>query len=208
MSRITDDRYSIADDGEALLSEWLNRALYDTHTAQPAEVVNFDKDNGSVDVRLGVMRDIKGQPQSVHLLTGLPVCYPVSGKYKIQFPVEVGSTGLVVFCESSIDTWVENVDDKNIAMNPQDTRMHDYSDGVFILGMRQYAKVQGIDSENMIIEADKTKITLSPSGKFSIEANGISFDQTILDALNKINLSPAVSGVVAEEIAKLQLMRL
>jgi hypothetical protein len=187
MSRIIDDRSSISDNEEALFEEFINRRIYDVHTAQPAEVISFDNKNATVDLRLGVMRDIKGIPQSVNILTGVPVCYPVSGNYKFEFPIEKGATGLVIFCESSIDTWLQNTDDDNIAMNPQDTRMHDYSDGVFILGMRQYNKVEEIDSSNLVIKAKDTKITLDPEGKFQIKAQGIDFMTVLLLALDKAN---------------------
>ena len=220
MSNIMGDRFSITDDEPELLKEYIRHELHNLHTAQPCEVVGVNKKDGTVSIKLGVRRDITGESVDVSVLLRVPVAFPSSGKFKMTFPIEAGDTGLVVFCESSIDRWLTRGAGSNKEYhNPLDTRMHDYSDGVFIPGLKRYAdsceitddacigigpsKITMQESGEICIENENSKITMKDDGRVCIEGSEGEFFDLIVKALNKLNAPSIGNGVITGELEKL-----
>ena len=161
MSNLINDRNSINDNPSALLGEMIRYSIHNIHTCQPATVVKFYKDTQTADIVLGVARDIKGQLLPVPTLLGVPVSYPSGADFSMTWPLIAGDTGLALFAESSIDNWLTLED---AVVNPNDTRMHDYSDGFFIPGIKKYAEPLDIDGKSVTIKNDLANISLDPSG--------------------------------------------
>lgn len=205
MSNIIGDRWSVDEDDEDALDEWLRHELHNLHTAQPCEVISFDKDRATVDIKLGVLRDITGVSVNVSSIYDVPVSYPCTSKFKMTFPIKVGDTGLAIFCESSIDRWLTRPAGSNKGyQNPLDTRMHDYTDAVFIPGIKRYAEVEEI-SDDVVLEFGETTFTLRENGTFSMTGQGgVDFVHQVIQALSLINSVPTVGGVANLEVNKLR----
>ncbi len=221
MSNIIGDRFSITDDEEEGLKEYLRHELHNLHTAQPCEVVGVNKQDGTVSVKLGVRRDITGESVDVFVLKRVPVMFQSSGKFKMTFPIEAGDTGLIIFCESSIDRWLtRGQGSRKEYHNPLDTRMHDYSDGVFIPGLKRYAesceitddacigigasKITMKEDGEICLENENSKITMKDDGKVCIEGAEGDILSLIVKALDLIN--PSAGGAASAQIGLLKLM--
>ena len=202
-TNIIDDRYSIIDDPEEMGESYIRKHIYGIHTAHPAVVVFYDAKTSSADIKLLIMRDMRGVAKSVSKIIGVPVQFPRSLDSLITFPIKEGTTGLAVFCESSIDRWLQNTDSSKTAFNPLDTRMHDYSDAIFFPGVLPYSKASA-DPDKMVIASGEASVSLDPSGSISIEASGEELLSILKSSLDKIN--PFVQGALTDEIIKLQKM--
>lgn len=161
---IVQDRYTISDNEDEQLQSWLRANLYDVHTSIPCTVVNYNSD-GNVRVSVGVQRDIKGQARDVYHLYNVPVVYPRGKNFSMTWPIEIGDTGVLSFCESSIDKWLEG--DGIFPVNPEDIRMHDYSDAVFIPGLNTYSNSKRVDKAS--IKYYNTEISMEDNGQIDIK---------------------------------------
>lgn len=205
MSNIIGDRFSVTDDPDESLNELIRHEIHEIHTSQPCEVVKFNKSEGTVSIKLGVLRDITGEAVDVFTLSRVPVIYPCTSKFKMTFPLDVGDTGLAVFCESSIDRWLTRPSGSNRGyQNPKDVRMHDYSDAVFIPGLKRYAESDEV-SDDLCIEFGESKITLTEDGKFCVNTSSGEFLDVLISALEQI--SSGLGGLGAQDIALLKLMK-
>ena len=198
-TRTVHDRYSITDVDDAIFDEIIDNRIYDIHTAHPAKVIGFDGKKRTVDVILGVKRDMRGFSQPVSFLTELPICYPSSGDFGMTWPMRLNDTGLVVFCESSIDQWL--ADTTGEPVNPRNIRMHDYTDGIFIPNVLQDGRALSSDEikdGEVVIKSKETKLTLKEDGTFCLETKHGEFLETLVKALGLINTSSG--GVATAEI--------
>ena len=200
------DRYSISDNPEEMLEEWLRENLYDLHTSSPCVVNAFNSENRTVDVNVAIKRDFRGIPENLTILRGVPVVYPSGANFDITWPIEIGDTGLITFCESSIDRWLTSEGLKIV--NPLDTRMHDYSDGVFIAGLQTYSNASPVDEDsacfryndskikmskngNIEISNDSGSITLDENGKLCVNASGVDLLSVMINAIEKADTTGA-----------------
>jgi hypothetical protein len=126
------------------MSEVLGRALdarlEDLHVAMPAKVVRYDAAAQQVDVQplvKGTYLDEQGNrvAESMPVVPCVPVLFPGAGGFRVTFPVTVGDTVLLVFSETSLDTWLQHGDE----VDPADERRHHLSDAIAIPGLRDFA---------------------------------------------------------------------
>lgn len=226
MSKVYQDKFSINEDPEEMFNEWLDYRLYDLHTAHPARVVNVDSTRGeltsksfnpserTVTVQLCVQRDIKGISHAVSPLINVPVAYPCSSKYGMVWPIESGDEGMVIFSESSMDRWWEQTGE-NYVVNPEDVRMHSYSDGVFIPHIMRRAAALAedkINDDELLIRGDgstisvrgdevtvtvgQTTFCLNSAGQFEISGATGDFFAELLRALGEISTASGGAGAI------------
>lgn len=220
MSKIYQDKFSITDTEEEMFNEWLDYRLYDVHTAHPARVVSVDTFSGgntipafngkrrTVSVQLCIQRDIKGLAHAVSPLINVPVCYPSSKSFGMTWPLEEGDEGMVIFSESSMDRWWEK-EGSDFVVNPEDTRMHSYSDGVFIPNIMRKSVAEGcpeikdneliiynkdtticLKEDNVTVSVGELTLTLCDDGKFSINTPTGEFVEVLARALEVISAVP------------------
>jgi hypothetical protein len=149
----------------ALLRTRMNGALEDVHTAMPVRVETYDASLQRVSVQPVLKRaftDEEGERQVERLpvITGVPVQFPSGGGYRLTFPIANGDTGLLIFCEASLDVWLSQGGE----VDPLDDRRFDLSDGIFIPGVRSFAAPIG--------DAHETKFSLGKEGGPQIYIDG------------------------------------
>ncbi len=136
-------------------------------TALPGIVTAFDPQAMTVSVQpavQGSVRDERGQSsnQGMPLLVDVPVVFPCGGGFSLTYPVKAGDEALVVFSSRCIDGWWQG----GSVVPPPDSRMHDLSDGIAIVGPRSQAKKLDppVDAENVQLRMDdgKASITIKP----------------------------------------------
>lgn len=69
-------------------------------------------------------------------LPQIPVAFPGGAGFALTWPLAVGSTGLLVVSDRSLDEWKSTGDART---EPQDARRHSLADGVFVPGLRSPA---------------------------------------------------------------------
>ena len=142
-------------------------------TALPGLVTAFDPEAMTVSVQpavMGSVKDEKGksQSQAMPLLVDVPVVFPCGGGFSLTFPVKAGDEALVVFSSRCIDGWWQG----GSATPPPDSRMHDLSDGMAIIGPRSQAKKLSppVDAENVQLRMDDAKASITIKPDMSIDA--------------------------------------
>lgn len=162
-------------------------------TALPGIVQSFDPVAMTVSVQPAVMGSVKGegghvQNQAMPLLVDVPVVFPCGGGFSLTYPIKPGDEALVVFSSRCIDGWWQGGE----AVPPPDSRMHDLSDGIAIVGPRSQAgKLDPpVDPENVQLRMDDGKasltikpdqtvdmrneqasVVMSPAGEITLEAS-------------------------------------
>lgn len=122
----------------SVLAAALKAQLADVHVAIPAQVESFDSSRRCVSaqplIRHGHTDGETGERsvERLPVITDVPVVFPGSGLFCVEWPVAKGDTGLLVFSEASIDKWLARGGD----VDPLDDRRHALSDAIFIPGLR------------------------------------------------------------------------
>ena len=136
-------------------------------TALPGIVQSFDPVAMTVSVQPAVMGSVRGerghvQNQAMPLLVDVPVVFPCGGGFSLTYPIKPGDEALVVFSSRCIDGWWQG----GQAVPPPDSRMHDLSDGLAIVGPRSQAGRLNppVDPENVQLRTDdgKASLTITP----------------------------------------------
>lgn len=129
-------------------------------TALPATVVSYDANAQTIEAQptiqllryfrtdppdgsvKGYDKATRSAPVDLPVLVDVPVVFPGAGGYTMTFPVQKGDEVLIVFSSRCIDGWWANGTDANAKAQPQtDLRMHDLSDGIAILGLRNQKRM-------------------------------------------------------------------
>lgn len=101
-------------------------------TATPGHILTYDPARQIAQVQIGIQRvDIDGATFSVDPIIETPVCFPGGGP-TLEFKVEPGCEGMIVFSQRCIDGWMQA---GGVAANPQ-ARFHHMQDAMFIPGIR------------------------------------------------------------------------
>jgi hypothetical protein len=127
-----------------VLNRAMDRRLENVRGPMPAKVVSYDATRQSVDVHPQVKFSYEGEDgervtESQPVITDVPVLFPGGGGLKMQWPLTAGDTVLLVFCEQSIDKWL----DQGREVDPGDDRRFHMSDAVAVPELRSFARNRG-----------------------------------------------------------------
>lgn len=122
-----------------LLARFRESLLADLHTSLPGKVVKYDSATQKADVQPLIKErytDEAGavQARELPVIPSVPVDFPGGGGYRMTVPLLPGDTGLIVFCEASLDKWLVS----GGTVDPDDDRRHDLTDAVFRPGPRDF----------------------------------------------------------------------
>lgn len=154
------------------LSEVLDRAFAAkgrrTPRAMPARVVKYDADKQRVDCQVLVQQvfydeEDERQVESVAQIPAVPVVFPGGKKFRITFPISDGklqikgstvpaTTGLLVWCERSIDKWLSG-DGREV--DPEFDHQDGLADAVFYPGLNPFgAPLSDVPTDAMTMGID------------------------------------------------------
>lgn len=132
--------------------------------------LNYQKTMNVADAG-GVYKEL---PFNHPVLMDCPVVVLGGGTAELTFPISKGDECLILFNDRDLDNWFAG----NPPMPPETPRMHSFSDGVALIGLRSLArKIEGYDSERAVLRNDKAMVGVGP------ELIKISNDLTTLNTL-------------------------
>jgi hypothetical protein len=115
---------------EAVLGNHLKDNL---HTSVPGHVLQFDPDTQLAGVQIGLLRtDVGGSSFAPSPIVEVPVQFAGGAGGSIEFKIEPGDEGLIVFSQRCIDEWVN----RGGVAPTNDLRRFSANDAVFIPGVR------------------------------------------------------------------------
>lgn len=146
----------------------VERHLYEMHTSLPVEIVSYDHGKNLATVQPVLKRKFKSEAASITLpvIANVPVAFPRMGDGHLRFPINTGDTGQLIINERSIDGW-------QVAggiVDPQDTRKHALSDGVFYPGLAPDSKPMksSAPDDSLELKQGESHIEITGAGKFKI----------------------------------------
>jgi hypothetical protein len=178
----------LSEDGQTptlstVIMKAIEAALLETHTWLPALVVAV-RPTGQVDLQPLLLRRYKTLPAPVPLpiIQNCLVVQPRGTLYGIKLPVQIGDTGVALFCERSLDKWSLS----GGAVDPMDVRHHDLSDAVFVPGLYPLSQPVpppvGADPTTLVVYNGVAQLWLEAQGGFKM-TNGPAELMTLLGQL-------------------------
>lgn len=112
-----------------VIQECIKQNRANLYTALPARVINFNGHTVTCEIMINkIITD--GENIVIPPLVDVIAQFPHAGGFCFTVPIKAGDEGLVVFSSRCIDGWYESGN----KTEPLDNRMHDLSDGFFIVG--------------------------------------------------------------------------
>lgn len=157
------------------------------HTAMPGIVTEFDGTERTCSVQPALKRLFTGDEEATLLpiQEDVPVLYPGSNEFYLEFELKSGDEVLCVVSERAIDQWL----DQGGPIDPQSSRRFSLSDIVVIAGLKSKTNIQGPVGEGIALrnaEGDvfvrvKSDIISNQIGalKFDIKATGVSAEPVV-----------------------------
>ncbi len=141
------------------------RMISGIHTSMPGSVESYDSAAGTVDVKPLIKLPLSdGSIGDLPVIPDVPLVFPGTADFGLDFPVEVGTGVLLIFCERSIEGWQQS----GQAGESDDGRKHSISDAVAIPGL--FSSGKGIarkgDGAARIIFG-KAEVVMQKSGSIS-----------------------------------------
>jgi len=175
-----------------IIKDAVDRGTFKLRVAVPCRVEAVNVDDNSVDVKpLITEQPLQGEaPQSVPVVTDVPICIWSGGGFFSSFPAAKGDEGIALVCDRAIDRWLGGDGSEVDAFF---RRHHNISDAVFLPGGQAYARAfKDVHAKNAVWGKDGgVQIHLTPDGLICLGSKDPA------DAL-------ALAGKVDTEIANLQ----
>uniref|UniRef100_UPI00268CD517 Gp138 family membrane-puncturing spike protein n=1 Tax=Piscirickettsia salmonis TaxID=1238 RepID=UPI00268CD517 len=153
---------------EQVLHAALESRLCDVHTSIPGRIASYDATTQKANIQPVIKKKLRdGRSFSMPVITDIPVMFPSAGGGLLSFPAKQGDTGLLFFCERSIDQWMTGNNDE---AEPLGNHKHNYTDAVFIPGLYPYSRTLNADPINTELKFSDNQIILKPDGSIVINA--------------------------------------
>ncbi len=183
------------------LGTLIQNSLADVHTILPAKITSVDYGAGRASVlplvktQIGINKTLP-YPE----LSNVPLVIMSGGKGRITFPVQSGDTVLVLFSERDPTNVLAGTGTE--AVSPVQTNYL----GLFPIGIIPCISVAGnakaISNQDVLLENDKSKVTLKPDGTLILE-NGASKVIQQPDGnikLNNLTITPDGNIITAQGV--------
>ena len=191
-----------------LLISAMDSRLNDLHTAIPCKVESYDATTQTASVVPQIKNPIKTEDGEVRyeefpVLPNLPVAFPRSTAFYLQFPLAKGDFGLVIFSERSIDEWRESGD----ITEPSNLKKHPLQGAIFLpMGYPDVAALTDGDGTNMALGRDGgANIKITPTDSINVTAQ----NKVVINGTNNIELNgnDEALALATEVQAGLELIR-
>lgn len=143
----------------------IDSALLNVHTALPAVVETFDPGTQLVSVQPLIRRQVRDTTEMLPVISNVPVATLSGGGFAVTVPIQRGDIVLLVFCESSLEQWL----DSGEISNPVDIRRHGLDGAVAYPGVYSKNRAIPAHSENLVVgRVDGSQIHIRPDDVISL----------------------------------------
>ena len=154
-----------------IIQDAVRSGILDINICLPAKIEKYDPAQQKANILPLLKKKYISEDDATNLpvITNVPVQWPSAndGAAFIHLPLSKGDTGIAIFSQRSLDSWLAGTGE---SVSPDDPRHHDISDAIFIPGVLPFKKaLQGIDGNNAIFKNGSMKMEIDPSGKISFE---------------------------------------
>lgn len=150
------------------------------HTSLPAVVISYDPQSNKATVKPALRRNYSTGVVELPILENVPVLFPSN----IKFPVLENDYVLLIFCERSIDLWLEVGGE----VTPDDTRKYDLSDAIAIPGLQPFSSFESYENRDFSIEYKGSSITIKENGDVEIKtSNRVAMGSSTVEVLQVID---------------------
>ena len=153
-----------------VINESIDAKLYETNTSMPGIVVAYNPGTNTADIQPAFTRKYITNPIPLPLpvIPNVPVALPRANQAFISFPIKPGDGVLLIFSQRSLDFW--KAQGGVIPLPPFNSRKHNLTDAVAILGLYSAIRPIPIDPLNLVIGYGGARITMGLSGQTTIQA--------------------------------------
>lgn len=140
----------------------------------PGQIVDFDGDKRTATVKILLQRVLpSGEYAEYKNLYDCPVWTPGAGGAFLQFPIQPGDQGMIIFADRNIGNWL-----KNGAVAPMpDLRAHNISDGIFVPGLTPLTgDMPEYPTDKVVLSYLGTSFELTNSGWNFVGTGGAEID--------------------------------
>ncbi len=187
-----------------LLDALKREIMKEINCAKIGTIKAFDAGNQTVTVQIAMQQVTSIAPDGVKtladypLLLEVPVFFPAGGGYTLTFPIAQGDECLVVFNDRQLDNWFTS----GAGLPPTIGRVHDLSDGIAYVGLRNSTRsLGGVSTSAAQLRSDDglTYVEIDASGKIvTIRAEEkVILDTKVLQVngiINVINENSEING--------------
>ncbi len=178
-----------------LMQSLKREILKDCNCAKVGVIQSFDAAKQEVTVQVAFTQVTSIAPDGTQtlaaypLLLNVPVLFPGGGGITLTFPVAQGDECLVVFNDRQIDNWLVS----GPGLPPTVGRVHDLSDGIAIVGLRNNTRaLTGVSTTSAQLRSDDGQTYIDfATGKITLCA-----DQVIIHSRTKVSMDSDGTGYV------------
>ena len=127
---------------QGLIGTAVEMGLRNLSTMIPAKVVKWDADKQKANCQILVKQVTEGEEDdddrevaSWPVVPSVPVHFMGAGDFRITFPVDVGTIGMLIFSHRSLDKWLSGDGGE---VDPEFDHAHVLTDAVFVPGLRTF----------------------------------------------------------------------
>jgi hypothetical protein len=185
---------------EDVISNAIRKVMLDFRVSIPVKVLKYDSENQKVDIQPLIRKKYKtqdrtGQVVDSPVISDVPIEWPSSdsGNAYMTFPLKVGDLGRAEFMDRSIAEWLSG---NGSMVTPEDPRIHNISDAVFVPGLRPFgSKLSDVSTVDVVIKNGNLKLSIDPDGKISISNGSDDLTSLIKDLSNEASNHTTVTAI-------------
>lgn len=173
------------------------------HTFLPGIVQSFDSKERTCSVQPSLQRLYTGdeEPTNLPIQEDVPVQFPGSNEYYLEFKLNKGDEVACAISERSIEAWLE----LGGVVDPGDTRRFDLSDMIVIAGMKTKANAQGDVGEGIALRNSEGTVEVrAVADLVTVKTGDTTLECTVDGVKAKPTAAPAVTDVKAYQPTPLQ----
>ena len=141
----------------SLLELFKGNLMMQLNCHQVGEIVSFDPSTQTAEVQIKMMKTQNGELKDYAILLDCPCIVLSGGKGRLTFPISPGDSCLVLFNDRDIDNWFAS----GQKMQPRTERMHNYSDAIALVGLRNLQnKITDYVSDGTQLKYGNSTVTL------------------------------------------------
>ena len=187
-----------------VISAAIDNKLSSIHTALPAKVESFESSTRKASVKPLIKRKlVNGQAISLPVIVNVPVMFPSTKDVGITFPVKKGDTGILLFCERSLERWLSEGGE----VEPGYVRKFDLSDAIFIPGLFSFKDAEPVE-DGILIKSKTGKIKIDSSGKIAIGSQAAELLDLFSQCLTALSTATAAGFPLSNATTYTQLNQL